>query len=95
VTPTGHFVTLTAATCDALAVLPVHVVVATGDIVDPAELSGPANAVTSPFASHEALMRRAALMVTCAIIGTTHSAAMSSRNGVMLSPQNIGRTVGG
>jgi len=51
-------------TLDALAALPVHVVATMGDIVDPAELVPPANAVVLRFASHEELMPRAALVVT-------------------------------
>ncbi len=49
---------------DALAPLPVHVVATTGDIVDPADLKAPANAHLVRFASHDALLPRAAFVVT-------------------------------
>ena len=49
---------------DALAPLDVRVVATTGAIVDPADLSPPANAALLRFASHEALMRRASLVLT-------------------------------
>jgi len=49
---------------DALATLPVHVVATTGDIVDPADLSPPANATVLRFASHDALLPRARFVVT-------------------------------
>jgi len=48
---------------DALAPLPAHVVATTGAIVEPAELSAPANAWLTPFADHEQLMERAAVVV--------------------------------
>lgn len=56
---------------DALAELPVRVVATTGGIVDPAELDAPANAHLVPFADHDALMRRAALVVGHGGHGTT------------------------
>lgn len=49
---------------DALAPLPVRVVATTGAVVDPASLAPPPNAHLMPFASHAALMRRAAMVVT-------------------------------
>jgi UDP:flavonoid glycosyltransferase YjiC (YdhE family) len=48
---------------DAMAPLPVHIVATTGGIVDVHELASPENAVVLPFASHDALMERAALVV--------------------------------
>ncbi|MBV9094402.1 MAG: hypothetical protein JO132_11065 [Streptosporangiaceae bacterium] len=48
---------------DALAPLPVHVVATTGGIVEPAELSAPANAWLTPFADHEPLLERAAVVL--------------------------------
>jgi UDP:flavonoid glycosyltransferase YjiC (YdhE family) len=56
---------------DALAPLPVHVVATTGGIVDPAELTAPANAHLVPFADHDALMRTATLVVGHGGHGTT------------------------
>ncbi|MDE2227987.1 MAG: hypothetical protein KGL11_02960 [Alphaproteobacteria bacterium] len=49
---------------DALGTLPVHVVATTGDVVDPADLTAPPNAAVLRYASHDALMPRAALVVT-------------------------------
>lgn len=49
---------------DALEALPVHVVATTGDIVDPALLSPPVNAVVLRFASHDLLLPRARFVVT-------------------------------
>jgi len=49
---------------DALAKLPVRVVATTGDIVDPADLKAPANAAILRYASHDALMPRAAMILT-------------------------------
>lgn len=64
---------------DALAPLPVHVVATTGDIVEPGSLSRPPNAVVLRYASHDALMPRAALAVTHGGHGT---AMRSLRHGV-------------
>jgi UDP:flavonoid glycosyltransferase YjiC (YdhE family) len=49
---------------DALAELPVHVVVTTGAGIDPAELDRPANAYVTRFAPHEPVLRRCSLVVT-------------------------------
>ena len=56
---------------DALGGLPVHVVGTTGGIVDPAELTTPANAHLVPFADHESLMARSSLVVGHGGHGTT------------------------
>jgi hypothetical protein len=74
---------------DALAALPVHVVATTGAVVDPAELALPANAVALSFASHDALMPRAALVLTHGGHGT---AMRSLRHGVpmVLTPALAG-----
>lgn len=56
---------------DALAELPVHVVATTGEVVDPDELTAPANAWVVPFADHDALMQRASLVVGHGGHGTT------------------------
>jgi UDP:flavonoid glycosyltransferase YjiC (YdhE family) len=56
---------------DALAPLPVLVVATTGGIVDPAELSAPANAWLTPFADHDALMARATMVLGHGGHGTT------------------------
>jgi UDP:flavonoid glycosyltransferase YjiC (YdhE family) len=56
---------------DALGRLPVHVVATTGGIVDPEELTAPANAQLVVFADHDALMERAALVVGHGGHGTT------------------------
>jgi UDP:flavonoid glycosyltransferase YjiC (YdhE family) len=56
---------------DALAGMPVHVVGTTGGIVDPAELAAPPNSWLVPFADHDALMRRASLVVGHGGHGTT------------------------
>lgn len=56
---------------DALAPLPVHVVGTTGGIVAPEELDAPANAHLVSFADHDALMRRATLVVGHGGHGTT------------------------
>ncbi len=56
---------------DALAPLPVHVVAPTGGIVEPAELSAPANAWLTPFADHEQLLERAAVVLGHGGHGTT------------------------
>ncbi len=56
---------------DALAPLPVHVVATTGGVVDPAELTAPANAHLLPFADHDQLMDRATLMLGHGGHGTT------------------------
>ena len=56
---------------DALGQLPVHVVATTGGIVDPDELTAPANAQLVAFADHDALMDRAALVVGHGGHGTT------------------------
>lgn len=56
---------------DALGTLPVHVVATTGGIVDPAELDAPSNAHLVPFADHDELMARAALVVGHGGHGTT------------------------
>jgi UDP:flavonoid glycosyltransferase YjiC (YdhE family) len=58
-------------TLDALGPLPVHVVATTGGIVDPQELTAPANAHLVPFADHELLMERASLVVGHGGHGTT------------------------
>ncbi len=49
---------------DALAALPVHGVVTVGDSVDPATLKSAPNVVVFATADHDALMHRAALVVT-------------------------------
>lgn len=49
---------------DALADLPVHVVVTTGGVVDPAELKPSANAVIFKYAAHDPILRAAALSIT-------------------------------
>jgi MGT family glycosyltransferase len=74
---------------DALGPLPVHVVATTGTIVEAAELNAPANAAVLPFASHDALMRRAGLVVTHGGHGT---AMRSLRHGVpmVLTPAGGG-----
>jgi len=56
---------------DALGPLPVHVVATTGGIVDPAELTAPANAYLVPFADHDQLMDRSAMVVGHGGHGTT------------------------
>lgn len=56
---------------DALDPLPVHVVATTGGIVEPAELTAPANAYLVPFADHDALMDRATLVLGHGGHGTT------------------------
>jgi len=56
---------------DALAPLPVHVVATTGQVVDPGELSAPGNAWLTPFADHDRLLERAAVMVGHGGHGTT------------------------
>jgi UDP:flavonoid glycosyltransferase YjiC (YdhE family) len=56
---------------DALGPLPVHVVATTGGIVDPAELTAPANAHLVPFADHDLLMQRASLVIGHGGHGTT------------------------
>jgi len=56
---------------DALAPLPVHVAATTGGIVDPAELAAPGNAWLVPFADHDQLMTRAAMVVGHGGHGTT------------------------
>ena len=58
-------------TLDALGPLPVHVVATTGGIVDPAELTAPANACLIPFADHDQLMERATMVVGHGGHGTT------------------------
>lgn len=62
---------------EALGPLPVHVVATTGGIVDPAELNAPANAHVVAFADHDALMRRAAMVVGHGGHGTTMRALRS------------------
>jgi len=56
---------------DALGPLPVHVVATTGGVVDPAELTAPANAHLLPFADHDQLMARATLVLGHGGHGTT------------------------
>jgi len=56
---------------DALAPLPVHVVATTAGIVDPAELSPPANAWVTGFADHDQLLARTAVVVGHGGHGTT------------------------
>ena len=56
---------------DALGTLPVRVVATTGGIVDPEELAAPANAHVVAFADHDALIRRASLVVGHGGHGTT------------------------
>lgn len=55
---------------DALAGLPVHIVVTTGGIVAPNELTAPNNAVVLEYAAHDPIIRRAALVVTHGGYGT-------------------------
>jgi UDP:flavonoid glycosyltransferase YjiC (YdhE family) len=64
---------------DALAPLPVHVVATTGQIVDPTELSVPANAWLTPFADHDQLLDRAAFVVGHGGHGTTMRALRHGR----------------
>jgi MGT family glycosyltransferase len=64
---------------DALGELPVHVVATTGGIVDPAELTTPANAVVLSYAAHDPIMKRAALVMTHGGHGT---AMRALRNGI-------------
>ena len=64
---------------DALGRLPVRVVATTGDIVDPADLKAPPNAAMLRYASHDALMPQAALIVTHGGHGT---AMRALRHGV-------------
>lgn len=64
---------------DALGRLPVHVVATTGDIVDPADLKAPPNATVLRYASHDALMPRAAMILTHGGHGT---AMRALRHGV-------------
>ena len=61
---------------DALGPLRVHVVATTGGIVDPAELTAPANAHLVAFADHDALMARASLVVGHGGHGTTMRALL-------------------
>jgi UDP:flavonoid glycosyltransferase YjiC (YdhE family) len=56
---------------DALGELPVHIVATTGGIVEPEELTAPANAQLVAFADHDALIDRAALVVGHGGHGTT------------------------
>jgi len=56
---------------DALGPLAVHVVATTGGIVDPIDLSAPANAHLVSFADHDRLMDRASLVVGHGGHGTT------------------------
>jgi UDP:flavonoid glycosyltransferase YjiC (YdhE family) len=56
---------------DALGRLPVHVVATTGGVVEPGELSPPANAHVVSFADHDTLLARAALVVGHGGHGTT------------------------
>jgi MGT family glycosyltransferase len=49
---------------DAIADLPLHVVVTTGGIVDPAELKAPRNAFVVNYAAHDPIIARAALVIT-------------------------------
>lgn len=66
---------------DALAALPVHAVVTTGGIVAPNEVATPGNAVVLNYASHDPVMRRAALVMTHGGHGT---AMRALRHGVPL-----------
>jgi MGT family glycosyltransferase len=49
---------------DAIADLPLNVVVTTGGIVDPAELKAPRNAFVVNYAAHDPIIARAALVIT-------------------------------
>jgi len=64
---------------DALASLPVYVVATTGQIVDPGELTAPANAWVTPFADHDQLLERAAFVVGHGGHGTTMRALRHGR----------------
>ncbi len=64
---------------DALASLPVHVVATTGQIVDPSELSAPANVWLTPFADHDELLGRATFVVGHGGHGTTMRALRHGR----------------
>src|SRR6185437_614187 len=64
---------------DAMAELPVHVVVTTGGTVEPQELKAPATACVLRYAAHDPILRRAALAVTHGGHGT---AMRSLRHGV-------------
>jgi hypothetical protein len=57
----------------------VHVVATTGGIVEPAELTAPGNAWLTPFANHEQLLERAAVVVGHGGHGTTMRALLRSR----------------
>lgn len=56
---------------NALAPLPVHVVATTGQIIDSADLSVPANAWVTPFADHDQVLERATFVVGHGGHGTT------------------------
>jgi UDP:flavonoid glycosyltransferase YjiC (YdhE family) len=71
-------------TLDALADLPVHVVATTGGIVEPHELSAPANAVVSRYAAHEPILARAALVVMHGGHGTAMRALRAGVPGVVI-----------
>ena len=64
---------------DALSSLPVHIVATTGEIVDPSELSAPANAWSTPFADHDELLGRATFVVGHGGHGTTMRALRHGR----------------
>jgi UDP:flavonoid glycosyltransferase YjiC (YdhE family) len=64
---------------DALADLPIHVLVTTGGIVAPNELATPANAIVFDYAAHDPIIKRAALVVTHGGHGT---AMRTLRHGV-------------
>lgn len=56
---------------DALGPLPVHVVATTRGIVDPSELTAPANTYLVPFADHDQPMDRSAMVLGHGGHGTT------------------------
>jgi UDP:flavonoid glycosyltransferase YjiC (YdhE family) len=72
-------VTMLQRALDALASLPVHVVATTGQIVDPGELSAPANAWLTPFADHDQLLHSATFVVGHGGHGTTMRALRHGR----------------
>lgn len=51
-------------TLDALATLPVHVVVTTGGVVELEELRLPQNAIAARYAAHDPILQRASLLIT-------------------------------
>lgn len=83
---------------DALAALPVHAAVTTGDSIDPAQLAPATNVVVFANADHDALMRRATMVVTHGGHGTFMRALRAGLPMVIMSglasdqPVNAGAT---